>query len=150
MITTEEEVTVLKDSSFETNNTVKNGLKNNVVSISKATEGRLLEEFEKVKKQRFYLKPKISLADLAALIGTNERYMSYILRKYTGMDFNNYLQHARIGYLIECVEREPDLLNEKFSVLADKGGFSDTSKFSAVFKNVKGVSPSEYFQKIRN
>lgn len=119
------------------------------VLISKVTEDRLVEQFQKAQEGRFFLKKGVSLQDLADLLGTNPRYVSYILNRYVGMDFNNYIQQARIEYLISCVERDPDLLNVKFSVLAEKAGFSSISKFSSVFKAVKGIPPSEYFQRFR-
>lgn len=119
------------------------------VLISKVTEDRILENFEKAKESHFFLKKGISIKDLSEILCTNQRYVSYILNKYTGMDFNNFVQHARVDYVIESVQEDPDLLKAKFSVLADKGGFSSMSKFSTVFKAVKGISPSTYFQQLR-
>ncbi|QQT30809.1 AraC family transcriptional regulator [Sphingobacterium multivorum] len=128
---------------------VRDELKRTEVLMSKVTEDRLVEQFEKAQAARFFLKKGVSLQDLADLLGTNQRYVSYILNRYVGLDFNNYIQQARIEYLIHCVERDPDLLNVKFSVLAEKAGFSSISKFSSVFKAVKGIPPSEYFQRLR-
>ncbi|MEN5058393.1 helix-turn-helix domain-containing protein [Sphingobacterium kitahiroshimense] len=119
------------------------------ILISKVTEDRLIEEFEKVKEEQFFLKKGISIKDLAKMLGTNQRYVSYILNKHTGMDFNNFVQQSRVDYLIESIEEDPEMLNVKFSVLADKAGFSSMSKFSTVFKSVKGVPPSEYFHRLR-
>ncbi|MDR2271691.1 MAG: helix-turn-helix domain-containing protein [Sphingobacterium sp.] len=120
------------------------------VLISKITEERLLQEFGQAQASLFFLKPSISLHDVAALLGTNQRYASYIINKYVGLDFNSYVQHARVKYLLECIEHDPNLLKVKFSVLAEKAGFSSISKFSSVFKAVKGISPSEYFQRLRS
>lgn len=120
------------------------------VLMSKQTEDRLLEEFEKAQKSRFFLKKGVSLNDLAEMLGTNQRYVSYILNKHAGMDFNNFVQQARVEYLISSVEKDPDLLNVKFAVLADQAGFSSISKFSSVFKAIKGMPPSEYFQRVRS
>ncbi|MCS4226503.1 AraC family transcriptional regulator [Sphingobacterium sp. BIGb0165] len=117
------------------------------VLISKITADRLIEEFNKAQINKFFLKKGVSLGDLADLLNTNQRYASYIVNMVTGQDFNNYVQQARIAYLIERVERDPDLLNVKFSILAESAGFSSISKFSSVFKSVMGVPPSEYFQK---
>jgi YesN/AraC family two-component response regulator len=117
------------------------------VLISKVTADRLIEEFNKAHSNRFFLKKGVSLGDLADLLCTNQRYASYIVNMVTGLDFNNYVQQARIAYLIERVERDPELLNVKFSILAESAGFSSISKFSSVFKSVMGVPPSEYFQK---
>ncbi|WP_293887043.1 MULTISPECIES: helix-turn-helix domain-containing protein [unclassified Sphingobacterium] len=127
----------------------KDELKCADVLMSKITEDRLVEQFERAQAARFFLKKGVSLQDLADLLGTNQRYASYILNRHVGLDFNNYIQQARIEYLINSVELNPDLLNVKFSVLAEKAGFSSISKFSSVFKAVKGIPPSEYFQRLR-
>lgn len=127
----------------------KDELKSADVLMSKITEDRLVEQFERAQAARFFLKKGVSLQDLADLLGTNQRYASYILNRHVGLDFNNYIQQARIEYLINSVELNPDLLNVKFSVLAEKAGFSSISKFSSVFKAVKGIPPSEYFQRLR-
>jgi AraC-like DNA-binding protein len=119
------------------------------VFISQVTKDRLLKDFEKVHQSKFFIKKRVNLSYLAELLGTNQRYASYIVKCYIGLDFNDYVQDARINYIIEIIERDPELLNLKFSVLAEQAGFSSVSKFSTVFKTVKGISPSEYFQKIR-
>lgn len=131
------------------NEPIKSDQKTAEVLISKVTEDRLIEQFKKVQASRFFLKRGVSMQDLAHLLGTNQRYVSYILNRYVGLDFNSYIQQARIEYLINCVEKDPDLLNVKFSVLAEKAGFPSMSKFSSVFKSVKGIPPSEYFQRMR-
>ncbi|MCS4226484.1 AraC family transcriptional regulator [Sphingobacterium sp. BIGb0165] len=131
------------------NEYLKEDSKRSDVLISKITEDRLLQEFEKAQANLFFLKRSVSLNDVADLLGTNQRYASFIINKYFGLDFNSYVQQARIKYLIECVEHDPNLLKMKFSVLADKAGFSSISKFSSVFKAVIGIPPSAYFQRLR-
>lgn len=132
---------------------VKDGAREKIrrtdVLMSKVTEDRLLKDFEKLKKSNFFLKQGVSLNDLASALDTNQRYVSYILNNYEGVDFNKYVQQIRISYVIECIEQDPDLLNEKFSVLAEKAGFSSVNKFSSVFKSIMEITPSEYFLKLR-
>lgn len=120
------------------------------VLTSKFTEDRLIKEFEKAIEQQFFLIKGICLKDLTAMLGTNQRYASYILNKYTGMNFSNFVQHARILYLIALVEQNPCLLNLKLTSLAEKAGFSSMSKFCSAFRALKGVAPSEYFRHQRS
>jgi len=143
------EQTYDKKKSLELVGSSNENFKRADVLISKVTECRLVEEFEKARDAKFFLKKGVNLKDLAKMLGSNQRYVSYILNKHVGMDFNNFIQQARVDYLIDSIEQDPDLLNVKFMVLADKAGFSSMSKFSSVFKSVKGVPPSEYFQRLR-
>jgi AraC-like DNA-binding protein len=148
-----------RQESFDENNisnintlldtTAKEELRRPDVMINKQTEERLLENFERAHESQFYLKKGLNLNYLAELLGTNHRYVSYILNKYTGMDFNSYVQQSRISYLIEKIEEDPTLIYVKFSVLSEMAGFSSVSKFSTVFKSVKGMPPSEYLRKFR-
>lgn len=119
------------------------------VLISNKTESRIFKEFEKAEENHFYLQKNISLTDLANKLNTNKRYVSYILKKYRKQDFNSYLQFARINYLLMIVEREPEFLTEKLSILANLCGFTSHSKFSSVFRLVTGLSPTDYFQRYK-
>ncbi|WP_346083797.1 AraC family transcriptional regulator [Sphingobacterium ginsenosidimutans] len=126
---------------------VAGAAENYSVFINSATELRLLKELEKAEENHFYLQKNINLNDLAETLNTNRRYVSYILKKYRNQDFNSYLQFVRISYMLSCIDKEPELLTEKFSILADRFAFASHSKFSAVFKSVTGMSPTEYFRR---
>src|SRR5690606_25365518 len=102
--------------------------------ISDDTEERLLETLIKLEEEMFFLDKEVSLTKLATQFDTNPRYISYIIKKYRGKDFNNYIQHSRIHYIINRIRSDKDLLDYKLSYLADMAGFSSHSKFSSVFK----------------
>lgn len=134
---------------FEADIGDQDAMNSSSINMSLLTEQRLLREFEKVVNDKFFLRKKITLAELADLLGTNTRYTTYIVSKCTNLSFNRCVQQARIEYFIDLLEKNPDRLNEKFAILADEIGFSSVNKFSSVFKQVKGISPSEYFNKQR-
>lgn len=119
-------------------------LKVKEINISKVTEERLYREFVKLEKAHFYLIKQMSLKHLAKDMGTNIRYVSYILQKYRGKDFYNYIQFSRIEYMIEKLRSSPELFEYKISFLAELCGFSSLSGFSNAFKDVTGIPPSAY------
>ncbi|MEN5058394.1 helix-turn-helix domain-containing protein [Sphingobacterium kitahiroshimense] len=119
------------------------------ILMSMFTEKRLLQELEKATEELFFIKKTVSLKDLAGLLCTNQRYVSYILKKHKKLDFTSFVQQCRVDYFIKLVGQNPDLLNENMAVLASKVGFSSFSKFSTVFKAQKGITPLEYFQTLR-
>ncbi len=122
----------------------------NNLMISKETEERLVKELVKLEEEAFFLDKEISLPKLANRFGTNQRYLSYIIKKYRGKDFNSYVQHSRIHYIINRIRLDRELLDYKLSYLADMSGFSSHSKFSAVFKMVTGLPPSVFIHFRRN
>lgn len=114
--------------------------------ISPETENRLKLELENLEKNNFFLDKDVSLASLSEQLNTNQRYVSFIVRKYRSTDFNSYLQHYRVHYIIGRIKDQPELLDYKLAYLADLAGFSSHSKFSAIFKNVTGISPSAFIR----
>lgn len=114
--------------------------------MSKETEERLLSLLNEMEAEEFFLDKNISLTKLVNRFGTNQRYVSYLIRKYRGKDFNSYIQHCRIHYIMNRIQSDETLLNHKLSYLADMAGFSSHSKFSSVFKSVTGLPPSAFLQ----
>ena len=119
------------------------------INISKDTERRLCEQLDKLDKEHFYLEKSITLNQLASNMGTNPRYVTYIIQRYRGKDFYEYIQNKRIEYIIDQLHKCPELLGFKLSYLADMCGFTSLSKFSTAFKLVTGTPPSAYVHFIK-
>ncbi|MNY47674.1 Helix-turn-helix domain protein [compost metagenome] len=77
-------------------------------------------------------------------MGTNMRYASYILQKFRGKDFYDYLQSSRVEYIIGKLKTSPELFDYKISFLAEMSGFTSLSRFSSAFKEVTGIPPSAF------
>ncbi|MBL1409051.1 helix-turn-helix domain-containing protein [Sphingobacterium faecale] len=134
-----------REVSEGTNVTVKK----KEVNISKDTEQRLREQLNKLEKKNFYLEKSLTLNQLANSMGTNPRYVTYIIQKYREKDFYEYIQTKRIEYIIDQLDKSPELLGFKLSYLAEMCGFTSLSKFSTAFKLVTGTPPSAYVHFIK-
>ena len=119
------------------------------VKISKDTESRLLEDFEKLEDELFFIKKNISLQQLASDLGTNTRYVTHILQKYRGNTFYDYLQLKRVEYIMNEIREHPELADYKMSYLADMSGFASLSKFSVSFKKISGMPPSVFMHIVK-
>lgn len=117
--------------------------------MSKETEERILEALEKLEEELFFIKKDISLAALAAQLDTNTRYISYVVNIHKGKDFNNYINELRVRYIIKKFQTDSQYLSYKLAYIADEAGFSSHSKFTAVFKNFTGISPSVFITHIQ-
>ncbi|UGU15807.1 helix-turn-helix domain-containing protein [Sinomicrobium kalidii] len=113
------------------------------------TEKLLLEKLSRFETSGKFTDRNISSSALAAKIGTNIKYLSYIINKYKGKDFNSYINELRIRYIIKKMEENPDYLNYKISYMAKECGFSSHSKFSTVFRNITGQSPSAFMSMVK-
>lgn len=115
-----------------------------ILSIPKETEDLLLIKLDKFEAGKKYLSNDISLAQMAALFETNTKYLSEVINKYKGKNVNLYINELRINYIVEKLKSDPKYLNYKVSYLAEECGFSSHSSFSAVFKNITGITPNVF------
>ena len=87
-----------------------------------------------------YNDPGISVASIAQHLGISEGHLSHTFKKETDYTLLNYLTRFRI-------QKAMALLREgrvKVYEAAEQVGYRDVTHFSATFKKVVGVSPSEY------
>ncbi len=119
------------------------------IKISVDTEKRLRKEFLRLEDSHFYLEKSITVKWLASELGTNVNYIAFIIQKYRGKDFYDYVQSKRIEYIIDKVQKSPELVKLKLSYLAEMCGFTSLSTFSTAFKQVTGMPPSAFIHFFR-
>lgn len=87
-----------------------------------------------------HLSERIRAADLAALVGYSEYYITQKFHAETHYSISDYVKFAK-------TERAKVLLastEEPLQEVADKLGFATRSYFSQCFKQVTGMSPAQY------
>ena len=91
-----------------------------------------------------YANPKLSVQEIAALLGCSADYLSHLFHVETKERLTRYIQRIRIeGALIAL---ETTALN--ISEIAYASGFADPAYFARVFKQHKGLSPQEHRQRL--
>ena len=82
------------------------------------------------------------IGDIAGQIGTSESYLSRIFKQQLGISIIECVRRMRI-----CSAATEMLRGEhRIKYLAEKHGFADPKYFSKVFRQVMGMSPSDYIQ----
>lgn len=117
-----------------------------VLRLPPEAEEKLLEKLNDFEIKELFLERKVSLPYVAAEIETNTKYLSYIIKKHRGKDFNDYINDLRITYIVQKLTNNPVYRQYKINTLAEEAGFSSHSKFATVFKSSIGVSPSEFIK----
>ncbi|WP_214227984.1 tetratricopeptide repeat protein [Pedobacter sp. B4-66] len=117
--------------------------------MTNESEKRLLDSLNKLESKNFFLRGDVSLSSVASKLNSNTKYVSYIINKYKGKDFNNYINELRILYALNDLRSNADVRKYKISYLADKYGFSSHSKFAAIFKSTAGISPSIFINNLK-
>lgn len=112
--------------------------------ISEKTEQIILYKLKKFEDAEKYINPKVSLQFLAKELDTNTKYLSEIINKKKGQNFNNYINELRINYIIRKLKSEPKYQNYKVSSLAEECGFNSRNTFTLAFKNTLGMSPANF------
>ncbi|WP_419494137.1 helix-turn-helix domain-containing protein [Chryseobacterium bernardetii] len=110
--------------------------------MTNSTEQKLLVKLQEFEKSGLYLQNCFSLSSLVVHCETNSKYLSHVIKKYRGKDFNNYINELRINYILEKLGKYPQYRNYKMATLAAEAGFSSPNKFAMVFKKHTSISPS--------
>ena len=92
--------------------------------------GHLDADFTEHRKLDFY----------ADLLSVSPKYLSRVLRRYTGKSFSEWLDRKTMA------EAKSELVDTELSVaqISENLGFADTPSFSRYFKRIEGVSPIQY------
>ncbi len=89
---------------------------------------------------RHYNDPAISVGSIAESLGISESHLSHLFRRETDYTILNYLTRCRIHRAMELLR---DCRCKVYQV-AQEVGYRDITYFSATFKKLTGLSPSEY------
>ena len=125
-------------------------IKTEELNIAKETLAALEEKLVLFEKEKQFLEQNITATQLANQFHTNTKYITYVVKKLYGQDFNTYINSLRINYVSELLKEDIKYRQYKISYLAEISGFSSHSKFAAVFKKVNGMSPSEFIATLDN
>jgi len=120
----------------------------NKVSYSlpvKDAENYIVILIQKMEKDKVYLKPKLTLSELADNIGINTKYLSQIINQKFGKSFTEYVN----AYRIEYAKKELlSIQNTKLTIsaISENCGFNSKSTFNDVFKKVTNQTPSLFIK----
>lgn len=86
-----------------------------------------------------HLNQPLTLNMLSKIFHHNSIYLGQLIKKETGMPFNQLVNKLRVERAKEMIRHNPDV---KLVDLAYQLGFSDSKYFSKVFKKITGRPPS--------
>ena len=126
-------------------------LKKKIGDGENASETPMLYQLKKGDKSKYvleamdyigahYAEPGIGVAAIAEHLGISEGHLSHLLKKETDYTLLNYLTRYRMHQAMELLKD----CRVKIYEVAEAVGYRDVTHFSATFKKLVGVSPSEY------
>lgn len=96
---------------------------------------------ERVRSERLYADPELSVSSLARMLGTNSAYVSRAFNEGLGQNFSAFINRLRSDEVAARLRdgAEGDLLDLAFDC-----GFSSKASFNRAFRATFGCSPSAY------
>ncbi len=90
-----------------------------------------------------FLKPSLTLNDLAADLGISSHYLSQIINEKFELNFFEFINKHRVEEVKEKLQ-DSKFENYSFLGIALESGFNSKSAFNRIFKNYTGQTPSQY------
>jgi len=116
------------------------------VKISLETEEHILSGLKAFEENFDFNSKNISRYNLSNTLNVNTKYLSAVIKKHKNFNFNQYINHLRINYIINKLKSEPQYRKYKINHLAEITGYSSHSAFSLEFKKITGMHPSAFIK----
>lgn len=122
---------------------VSNANKVSITTHSTASEYRsIFAELDNlITANTWFLKPRLTLGDVSELTGLQTREISRAINLVTEKSFNDYINHFRVNFVCNALDKDEQ---NSLTNIAAEAGFSSKASFNKVFKQVVGVTPTEY------
>lgn len=116
----------------------------NSPALSADTVERAIASLKKAMEQdTLYLDPSLNLAGLSQHAGIAPKTISTVLNQHLHTSFNEYVNEYRIAEFKKQV-LQPQLQHLTITSIAFDCGFNSQATFQRTFKQVTGMSPTEY------
>ncbi|REC48856.1 tetratricopeptide repeat protein [Chryseobacterium pennipullorum] len=116
------------------------------IKISPEVEENILTGLQAFENNLHFNDKNVSRYNLAYALNINTKYLSAVIKKHKNFNFNQYINHLRINYIVDRLKNEPKYRKYKINHLAEITGYSSHSAFSLEFKKVVGIHPSAFIK----
>jgi AraC-like DNA-binding protein len=102
----------------------------------------IFQELDKlITSNQWFLKSRLTLSDISDLTGLQTRDISRSINVVTEKSFNEYINNYRVDFVCTLLGKST---KKSLSDIAADAGFSSKASFNKVFKQIAGVTPTEY------
>ena len=95
-------------------------------------------------EKEIYTNGNLTIADVAALLGTNRTYVSNVINNEFGFSFYQFVNKYRIQKATILLIQHPDM---QIQEVASLSGFNSLSSFISAFKFNEGITPKQWKQR---
>ncbi|WP_278551227.1 AraC family transcriptional regulator [Elizabethkingia bruuniana] len=118
------------------------------LSIDK--EQNIIKKLISFEASEKFLRKNITLSYLSLHLNTNPKYLSQIINKEKGQNFNTYINHLRINYILYKLYNNSLYREYKISYLAEECGYASPQVFINAFRKETGMTPSYFINNLKS
>ncbi|WP_299213457.1 AraC family transcriptional regulator [uncultured Aquimarina sp.] len=122
----------------------------NQLDISDELYEQILLGLKKMESQEYFLKTECNLYNVAKKVNTNTSYLSKVINKHFGKNFNTYINDLRINYAILRLKNDSKFRSYSIKSIAEEVGYKTADSFSKYFKIHTGLLPSFYVKQLKS
>ena len=117
-------------------------------NLEEATvQGRYQAILQLLERDKPWLDPGFSLQDLSTRLATNQKYISQAINMFSETGFSGMMNRYRVNEARRLIlEGKPDT---RLHDIALQAGFTNRISFYRQFKDITGISPSEFLKMAR-
>ncbi|WP_272150024.1 helix-turn-helix domain-containing protein [Tenacibaculum aiptasiae] len=104
---------------------------------------------EQILKEKYFTNPDLTLKLLSGFLFIKERELSELINSCAKSNFHGFINKFRVEEFKKLLSSDK-VVHYSILGLAKDAGFSSKSTFYKVFKEVEGVTPSEYKNRLRS
>lgn len=102
-----------------------------------------------VLENQLYLNTEMTLSLLSKKIGISEGYLSQLINKHHGKNYNDYINRLRIEHVKKILIND-EYSNYTITAIGLESGFKTKTSFYAIFKKYTGKTPNQYKKSVQN
>ncbi len=116
---------------------------------NKEARKKLGDILEYMEKEKPYLERSMTIYDLSRQTGIPRHHITQVINELHDRNFFTFINEYRVN---EVIRRMKDPANKHYTVLAIAydSGFNSKSTFNTIFKNITGLTPTQYIEKLRD
>lgn len=119
---------------------------NNLKKLKDDPMWQLFHEADKqVVKKELFRDPDFGRDELMRVMGVSKETLAEIIHRFTGTNVPGYINTKRVEFAIQLIKMHPEYT---LSAISEACGIKSPATFIRHFKNIYGMTPSEYRQHI--
>jgi AraC-like DNA-binding protein len=102
-----------------------------------------------MEKEKPYLDRNLTIYDLSQQTGISRHHITQVLNDLHGRNFFTFINEYRVAEVISMM-KDPAYKNYTLLAIAYDSGFNSKSTFNTIFKNITGLTPTQYLDRLKH